>query len=249
MLDELTGVSSYFVEHYEECKDMDKMTYKRKSGEYDIHKQSLSINTLINKMIENKLLRPMTDDELIYVISNFKLEDNINYNRKRLVDVPDVEIIRAEVSASLAQQHSCAGKHNPYCVKPKQTKFFFGYKPEPEEIDDRLRELQEVIDSLPLRHHIDVSNYYRYSNLMQKIMFEYGCFDGVYESSGYDNQQLRKSIKYPRPHSDYKCGKCFEICEKLYYIDMNSSYMSFINLGNNFSKFASISTNLICSFS
>jgi len=61
-------------------------------------------------------------------------------------------------------------------------------------------------------------------------MFEYGCYDGVYESSGADNQHLRDFIQYPRPHSDYNQGKPFTINnQKLYYVDMNSSYMSFIN--------------------
>lgn len=61
-------------------------------------------------------------------------------------------------------------------------------------------------------------------------MYEFGCYDGVYESSDLDNIKLRNSIKYPRPHSDYNGEKPFEIIgDKLYYIDMNSSYMSFIN--------------------
>jgi len=212
MLDEKPNVCSYFINNYEECKDMNTMTYK-KDGVYNIGKTSLNIITLINRMLENKLLRPMTDEEFIDIVCRFDVKDNIDYNYKRLVNVPDVKT-----------------KNNPYSIKPKQSKFFFGYKPEPEEIDERIKELQDVINTLPLRHHIDCSNYYRYSNLMQKIMYEYGCFDGVYESSGYDNQELRAKIKYPRPHADYNDGKYFEINgQKLYYIDMNSCYMSFIN--------------------
>jgi len=86
-----------------------------------------------------------------------------------------------------------------------------------------------VIDSLPLRNPIKVGDYYRYSNLMQRILLEYGCYDGVYESCGELNQKLRDSIHYPRPYGAYNDGKPFKINEKLYYIDMNSSYMSFIN--------------------
>jgi len=212
MFNELPNVCSYFINHYDECKDMNTMTYK-KDGEYNIGKTSLNIITLINKMIEYNLLIPLTDEQFIDIVSNFEIEDNNDYNHMRLVNVPDVRI-----------------KSNPFSVKPKQTKFFFGYAPDDDEVDERIKELQKVIDSLPLRHHIDVSSYYRCSNLMNKIMFEYGCYDDVYESSGYDNQQLRESIHFPRPHSDYHNGKPFEIHnEKLYYIDMNSSYMSFIN--------------------
>ena len=212
MIDELPNVSTYFISHYDECKDMNTMIYQ-KDGNYNIGKQSLNIITLINKMINFKLLLPMTNEEMINIISDFKFDDQINYNHQRLVNVPDVK-----------------RKESKFSSKPKQSKFFFGYIPSENEFDDRMKELQNVINTLPLRHHVNISDYYKYSELMNKIMFEYGCYDGVYESSGIDNQKLRESIVYPHPHSDFNDGKPFEINnQKLYYIDMNSSYMSFIN--------------------
>ena len=66
----------------------------------------------------------------------------------------------------------------------KQTKRFFGYEPEENEVDERLRELQDAIDTLPLKNKIDVSVYYRFSELGQKILYETGCYDGVYEIAG-----------------------------------------------------------------
>ena len=212
MIDELPNVSSYFINHYEECKNMDTMIYK-KNEEYNIGKTSLNIITLINKMIELKLLIPMTKEEIIDIISDFKPDDNIIYNHKRLVNVPNV-------------------KHPfiPNYVKPKQTKFFFGYDVDENEFDERMNEIQNVVNSLPLKHHINVRDYYKYSELMNKIMFEYGCYENVFESSGIDNNKLRQSIVYPRPGSDINNGEAFEIKNKtMYYIDMNSSYMSFIN--------------------
>ena len=199
MIDEQPKVSSYFINHYEECKDMDTMTYY-KDGIYNIGKTSLNIITLINKMIELKLLTPMTDEEMINIISKFKNDDDINYNHQRLINVPDKK------------------KTNyPYAVKPKQTQFFFGYNVDENEFDDRMKELQNVIDSLPLRRYINVSDYYKYSELMNKIMFEYGCYDGVYESSGVDNNKLRESIVYPHPHSDYHNNQSFEINNKIFF--------------------------------
>lgn len=154
----------------------------------------------------------MSLDQIVNIKLNFKFTDNVDFNNKRLVRVPKPKEFNYN-----------------YSKKPKQTQFFFGYEPEENEVDERLNELQKVVDSLPLRHPVKVSDYYRYSNLMQRIMFEYGCFDGVYESSGNENQNLRNEIKYPRPHANYNQGKPFCLQQKMYYIDMNSSYMSFIN--------------------
>ena len=39
--------------------------------------------------------------------------------------------------------NSKSKNNNPYAVKPKQTKFFFGYSPDDEEIDERIKELQD----------------------------------------------------------------------------------------------------------
>ena len=213
MIDKLPNVSSFFLNNYEEFKNENTMTFKNKEGQIKTTKSSVNIRTVIFKLIDLGLLIPMTDEEMVNVKVNFNMFDDVSFNHQRLVRVPNIK------------EH----KYNPYTVKPKQTKFFFGYEPEDNEVDDRLNELQTVIDSLPLRHHIKVSDYYRYSNLMQRIMLEYGCFDGVYESTGEMNQKLRSEIKYPRPFGSYNDGKPFAIKEKLYYIDMNSSYMSFIN--------------------
>ena len=64
-------------------------------------------------------------------------------------------------------------------------------------------------------------------NIGATVLF---CVDAA-SYTGIDNIMLRESIVYPHPHSDYKAGKPFELKNqgKLYYIDMNSSYMSFIN--------------------
>ena len=211
MFDTKPNVSFYFINNYEECKNMDTMTVK-KQGEYIKTKCSINIETLINKMINQDLLIPMEDEELTTLMINYKPIDSMNYNHQRLINIPDKVFKR----------------YNP-TPKPKQSKFYFGYEPEADEIDERLNEIQNLVNSLPLRHHINVRDYYKYSELMNKILYEYGCFDGVFESSGKENQELRAKIHYPRPLSNYNNGKPFEITDKLYYIDMNSSYLSFIN--------------------
>ena len=195
--------------HYMVDKKLDLKNYPE-------FKNITNICTLINKLINSKQLVPMTDEEMINIMANFNKTDNVKYNFQRPVQI------------KIPQRKQT----NPlYTSKAKRTKFFFGYKPEPNEIDARLSEIQSFVNKLPLRQHIDVKQYYRYSTLMQRIMFEFGCYDNVYESSGIDNIMLRQSINYPKPHSDYNEGKPFEIIDqgKLYYIDMNSSYLSFVN--------------------
>ena len=214
MIDKLTDVTSFFIDNYTEFKDYGSTNiFRNKAGEIVSYKCTLNICTLVAKMLEKGLLIPMTMEEITDVKARFKLPDVIDFNRKRLIEVKAPK--------------QC--KYFQFTQKPKQGKLFFGYTPEPNEVGERLMELQRVCDSLPLRNRIDVSQYYRYSNLMQRIMYEFGCFDGVYESCGADNQALRAQIKYPRPHSDYNGGKPFEITGKLYYVDMNSAYMSFID--------------------
>ena len=213
MIDKLPQVSSFFLNNYDEFKNGDKMVFRNKEGAITQTKTSVNIRTVIERLINMNLLIPMSVDEMIDIKINFKMEDELDFNSQRLVKVPDIE------------KH----KFNPFVPKPKQTKFFFGYDIEPSEVGKRLNELQELVDSLPLRNRVNVSDYYRYSELMRKIMFEYGCFDGVYESCGELNQKLREEIHYPRPFGNYNGGKPFKISEKLYYVDMNSSYMSFIN--------------------
>lgn len=56
---------------------------------------------------------------------------------------------------------------------------------------------------------------------MQKIIFEYGCYDDVYELSGTKAESIRRECIFPKHDS-----KPFYSNEKLYYIDLNGAYMS-----------------------
>ncbi len=110
-------------------------------------------------------------------------------------------------------------------IKRKQGKRFFGYDiaaEEEEERESRLNELQQFVSSLPLRNYVDVRSYYAFSELMQRIMFEYGCFDGVYELSGLIRDKIREECSFPimGAATDEK-----DFNEKLYYIDLNAAYM------------------------
>jgi hypothetical protein len=100
--------------------------------------------------------------------------------------------------------------------------FFFGFKPDINKVRDLLKQLQKIINSLV--SGIDVRCYSRFSKLMQRIMFEYGCFEGVEESSGTKNTMVRESIKFPKPQMRIKHSK-----QKLYYLDIVGAYSSCID--------------------
>jgi len=86
-------------------------------------------------------------------------------------------------------------------------------------------ELEDVINELPLRNEIRLDNYFRFSEVMQKIMYEYGCYDDVYELTGQYANDIRSGLKFPKtgtPNNHYP----FFTQQKLYYIDLNGAYMS-----------------------
>ena len=95
----------------------------------------------------------------------------------------------------------------------------FGYDISDKEIDYRLKELQGIIASLGVK--LNVRDYYRYSDLMLKVMYEYGCFDNVYELSGSIADSIRSKCVFPKTiyHKGHLTGK-------YYYIDLNGAYMS-----------------------
>ena len=169
----------------------------------------LSIQTIIKKLHEQDLLKPISNKKLMELVNEFKpLNEKDIETEYRLIKVknPNVKNRYREV---------------------KQTKRFFGYEPENEEIDERLNELQEAINTLPLRNKINVRDYYRFSELGQKILYEAGCFDGVYEMTGKKAVELRNSLVFPKTKIS-NGAKTFYSNEKLYYLDINAAYMRFV---------------------
>ena len=85
-------------------------------------------------------------------------------------------------------------------------------------------QLQQVINSLGIS--VNVRNYTRFSELMNKIMYEYGCFDNVYELAQPLANKIRETLTFPKPHTTD--GNKFYSNKKLYYVDLNSAYLSVI---------------------
>ena len=101
----------------------------------------------------------------------------------------------------------------------------FGFDTTEHDVVILLRKLQNIVDRIV--KGIDVKCYTRYSDLMQRIMFEYGCFENVLESSGEKNTAVRNSIVYPKTKTFN--DKPLYLEGKYYYIDMNGAYLAHVN--------------------
>ena len=85
--------------------------------------------------------------------------------------------------------------------------------------------LQSLINSLGV--HVNVRNYLSFPELMEKVMYEYGCFENVMKICGPIADSIRNSLSFPSPHTND--GKPFYSNKKLYYIDLNGAYLSVID--------------------
>ena len=230
ILDKDVNVTPFYIKHYEQINsDVRFKNHPRKHmlkrfddnkhdplglrperpyGSYEFDKKPCNIIKVIKTMIDNKLLIPMTNNEIRK--QNLRPSGSYSYHpfgAFRLIHVKDKQNLLS------------------FLNMPKQTKgpYLFGYDPEDDEINSRLDELQNVINQLNLRHHVNVRLYYKFSELMQKIMFEYGCLDNVYELTGTIQQKIISSLKPLFPKTIWNKEL---IKGTLYYIDQAGAYMS-----------------------
>ena len=175
-------------------------------------KRPMSIYKIIKKLIDERLMEPLSErkqNELIKTYSSSTNNDFICENSFRRIKVEDKKM----------NKYVRENRINP-------TKKLFGYEPEPEEVNERLNELQQAINKLPLRHWIDVKKYYKFSELGQKILYETGCFENVYEFCGKIAKDIRGRLHFPKTKT--LNNKPFYSNEKLYYLDVNGAYMNFV---------------------
>ena len=208
ILDKDVNVTPFYIKHYEQINsDVRFKNHPRKhmlkrfdDNKHEFDKKPCNIIKVIKTMIDNKLLIPMTNNEI-------RIQKFSEGNSYRLIHVKDKQNLLS------------------FLNMPKQTKgpYLFGYAPEDDEINSRLDELQNVINQLNLRHHVNVRLYYKFSELMQKIMFEYGCLDNVYELTGTIQQKIISSLKTLFPKTIWNKEL---IKGTLYYIDQAGAYMS-----------------------
>ena len=220
ILDKDVNATVFYVKNYAKINNDERfVNHPRKmmlsrldKTRYEFSKKGCTINRIIDAMIENKLLEPMTDEEKRYLQYDECSGLFRDYRKNKSITVKCKEAIR---------QINIKDKKRIPITFSKPNKFLFGYDVKDEEIHQRLHELQRLVDSLNLRHNIDVSLYHHFSELMQKIMYEYGCLDDIYEFSGNVSQKIRSELQFPKIiwSEGHYVGK-------LYYIDQAGAYMS-----------------------
>ena len=227
ILDKDVNATVFYVKNYAKINNDERfVNHPRKmmlsrldKNRYEFSKKGCTINRIIDAMIENKLLEPMTDEEKRYLQYDECSGLFRDYRKNKSITVKCKEATR---QINIKDKKNYVKPGYAY-VRPgiKHNKFLFGYDVKDDEIDQRLHELQRLVDSLNLRHKINVSLYFKFSELMQKIMYEYGCLDDVYEFSGDISQKIRSELQFPKiiwSEGHYK--------GKLYYIDQAGAYMS-----------------------
>ena len=220
ILDKDVNATVFYVKNYAKINNDERfVNHPRKmmlsrldKTRYEFSKKGCTINRIIDAMIGNKLLEPMTDEEKRYLQYDECSGLFRDYRKNKSITVKCKEAIR---------QINIKDKKRIPITFSKPNKFLFGYDVKDDEIDQRLHELQRLVDSLNLRHSIDVSLYHHFSELMQKIMYEYGCLDDIYEFSGNVSQKIRSELQFPKI---IWCEGHFK--GKLYYIDQAGAYMS-----------------------
>ena len=186
-----------------------RLTSKLNDKRHEFKKGGTSLYVVLKLMFSNNLFEEM-DNKLIKSIDwNWVKYDGVVNNCNQTFK----KIIIADK------------KHTPF-TNDKTAKFF-GYVPDPEEIEFRLNQLQDFVNTIPLRHSINVRLYFRFSELMQKIMYEFGCFDDVYKMTGDISSTIRNDCVFQKPHLANGL-KRFYSNEKLYYVDINSAFLSVV---------------------
>ena len=215
MLDDDTKITENFITHYDEIQSDNRFKnhprkYLLKSfseNRYSFSKSGMKIRRLLNTMIETQLLVPMTASQISKLDWSFKPQEVTFEGFARSIFVKDVKNQEYKLNHPISH-----------------TKHFFGYECQPEDEEKRLQELQDVVDSLNLRTPVNVKLYYKFSELMQKIMYEFGCYDDVYEFCGDKAKDIRSQCKFPRTRTFN--DRPLYLKQKLYYIDLNGAYMS-----------------------
>ena len=219
MLNEKVPCSEYYINNYDKINssrlcnhDRKRFTCKLNDKRYEFKKSGTSLSVVLKLMFKNGLFEEMPE----------QMAKDIDWTWIRF----DGSVKRSTKTFKRIVHHD--KPLTPFALDPKnKTIHFFGYTPDQDEVEFRLNQLQEFIDSIPLRHRVNVRGYFRYSELMQKVMYEFGCFDNVYSMAGDIAVRIRNDCIFHKPHLPYGVKRYYSN-EKLYYVDLNSAFLSVV---------------------
>ena len=218
MLSKTVYVSEYYIKHYQELDKIDDdERYIIQNDKGEKKKTQMNIIRVIKLMKENGCFDEISNDDKRKLAKLFE-----HFKYMNCENVLDVFFRPIHIKDKNVGQMKFLNRVNGYDGFK-----LFGTHIQPNKLDYYYNELQKLIDEILPNKHIDVKSYYSYSSLMEKIMYEYGCFDNVFEITGPISDKIRDSLTFPAPHTND--NKPFYSNKKLYYIDLNGAYLSCVN--------------------
>ena len=211
-------VSEYYVAHY---KELDQK-YPNDSNRFNI----------IND--EGKIVRkPMTIIRLIKLLKKYdglefipiKEQQRIARLYKHLKTIDSPEILDECFKPIIIKDLNDKSMEFLNKLNKNDGSKLFGTKIPPKDLPVYYNKLQKIVNDLGSKAR--VRNYVSYSQLMEKVMFDFGCFNNVYKTTGYVADAIRNGLEFPTPHT--ADNKPFYSNKRLYYIDLNGAYLSVID--------------------
>ena len=210
-------MQEYYIANYKELDDRypnDETRFDIINENGDKKHQKMTIVRLIKCLRKYDLLEEISENDKQNIAKQY---NHFEYNPNTLID----EYFR-KITIKDKNSKQCDFLNNHF---NNDGYYMFG-----EHINDINRlnklydELQSIVDSLNI--NVRVRNYSKFSELMNKIMYEYGCFENVYEIANPLSSVIRDQLVFPKPHTSD--GNKFYSNKRLYYIDLNSAYLSVI---------------------
>ena len=211
-------ISEYYLTHHDEIDRQypnDSTRFEIIDAEGTKRHQKITIVRLIKLLRKHNLLEPIPEKTQMEIAKQYK---HFEYTPSELIDeyfrlitVPDKSTKQQIMFEFLFHDdgYHMFGEH----IKNNA------------QLDKLYDGLQKIVNSLGV--DIRVRNYSKFSELMNKIMYEYGCFDGVYELAQPLANIVRDTLRFPKPGTTD--GNKFYSNKKLYYVDLNSAYLSVID--------------------
>ena len=202
--------TEYYIQHFEELdKTNDPNRFHIIDDSVKTNRSSVPLVKLIKLLIKHKAVIPIPSKQQLKLASLYEHFRATDFNI-----IPDAcfrpLIIRPK------------NKDWVHLIQNDDLMHLFGRSAPKEQYNTYLHKLQKIIDSFNVK--INVHEVPSYTHLMERLMYETGCFDNVYDITGPIADRIRAQPQHPAPHTAN--GYPFYSNQKLYYIDINGAYLS-----------------------
>ena len=217
MINNTLDLQEYYIANHEQLDAKypnDETRFCICDAEGNKKHQKMSIVRLIKLLLKYNLLEEIPEKTQLELSAKF---EHFQYKPTELIDEYFKPIIINDKSNAQQDLLNNMFSNDGY--------YMFGEHIEyNQELTLLYKQLQCAVDSLGV--NVRVRNYTKFAELMNKIMYEYGCFDNVYELAQPIANTIRDQLVFPKPHTTD--GNKFYSNRKLYYIDLTSAYLSVI---------------------